>query len=52
MGSVHALMPDKDPENAKVNDLILQIIAEYMQEEHLLTKEELNRFKKIWRKGR
>lgn len=35
-----------------MDEAILTIILEYMQEEHLLTKEETNRFCNIWRKER
>ena len=41
----------KEQEAIGMNEMILQIIAEYMQEENLLSKEEGNRFQKFWRKG-
>ena len=41
----------KEQEAIGMNEMILQIIAEYMQEENLLSKEEVNRFQKFWRKG-
>lgn len=41
----------EEQENIGMNEMILQIISEYMQEENLLSKEEVNRFEKLWRKG-
>ena len=41
----------KEQEAIGMNEMILQIIAEYMQQEKLLSKEEVNRFQKLWRKG-
>lgn len=39
-----------DWEANEMDEKILQIIAEYMQEENMLSKEESQRFQKIWRK--
>lgn len=37
-------------EDVQMNEIILKIITDYMQEENLLSKEESQRFQKIWRK--
>lgn len=37
-------------EKVQMNEIILKIVTDYMQEENLLSKEESQRFQKIWRK--
>lgn len=39
-------------EDVTMNETVLRIITDYFEEEELLSKEESQRFQKIWRKER